>query len=289
MMAITIFVISGLWYWFFQYDVIKHLTGKELTHVLKKSFAIIFYGIIIGILFAGLISVLFSDTVGKIIAYVLLIAVFAASIVVYLAITRNLREEAAKLRKFKAFKKFITTTAALGLAVLTVASAVNITQGNDSFFENLFWGTNEDSIFRREIMEARAEPGNFDPSLNGLGHHKFASIKMRDNPHQDANEILQIPLGEFFAIKERSGRFYKIEYKGREGYVYRSSVKRPKRDRSAEANKHTRIFERSDYSANSNHLPRGTQFFLLGENVNGFVKIDYRGDTRWIPAADLRW
>ena len=25
------------------------------------------------------------------------------------------------------------------------------------------------------------------------------------------------------------------------------------------------------------------------DNVFGLVKIDYRGDTRWIPAADLRW
>jgi len=134
-----------------------------------------------------------------------------------------------------------------------------------------------------------------DPALNGICNPKYLRIRMRAEPHKDAAEIGHIPAGEFFIIKERgkgdpAKHYYEVEYKGTKGYATVSSIKKINKNwnRVATANKHTRVYDSPNQNSENHHKPKGTKAVLLGENVNGFIKV-YAGKEAWIPAGDLKW
>jgi hypothetical protein len=295
--AIPVFLMVALWYWLFHYDEIKTISIKEFSNNVTLSFAIAAYGFLFDMfLIAGITQMLFGPSVAGIVGYIVLFGLYITAILVYLKKTKPYREEAAKERTKPKLKKTILVIAAaymvfsVGSSVLSNVLGLNKKEINIdvSGQSNTEQGTLESESTANKSIWEDPDIAPIDPSLNGIGHYKYAAIRMKAEPHKDAEEIGKIPSGEFFAIKERSGSFFRVDYKGTEGFVQRASVKNLKKDRIAKAIRHTRAYETPNPGANSYHKPKGAGAILLGENVNGFVKVYAEGE-RWIPAADLKW
>ena len=274
LLAISIFAISGLWFWLFHHDEIKTLSIKEYSNTFTISFAILFYGYIIcNFVITAIVAVLVGGIAERIVFNIVTFGVILAAALVYLAKTKSCREDAAAIRKHPRLKKTFFTVMVIGIIAVTIPGMIILIE----------------TAKAQWLVERPQVETNIDSSLNGIGHYKFASVRIKAAANSDSEDIGRIPAGEFFTIKERAGRFVKVDYKGTEGYVQRASTKQLNKNRFAEANKHTRIGEAPDPNANSKHITKGTHFVLLGENVNGFVKVDFRGEIRWIRAADLKW
>jgi hypothetical protein len=136
LMAASIFIISGLWYWLFHYDEIKTISIKEFSNAFTISFAILFYGFFIcNFIITGITSVLFGRIVERIVFNIVTLGIFIAAIIAYLKKTKEYRQEAASVRKHPKLKKTILTIAVVCLVVLTAAGTIGSLNGVEIFYE----------------------------------------------------------------------------------------------------------------------------------------------------------
>lgn len=287
-LAAPIFIMVGFWYWLFHYDEIKTITAKEFAENLSSFIGVLYFGFFfIGLVVAGILQMFFGPNAANTVFYIIFFLLIVSSIWLYLVKTEDLRKAAARERTHPKLKK----------TILIVASAYMVlTLGWNFLTASLGFEREEINIDLTEKNKTTWEEPDIAPidsALNGICNPKYLRITMRAEPHKDAKEIGKIPAGEFFIIKERgkgnpAKYFYKLEYKGKEGYAAVASVEKLKKDRIATANKHTKVYDAPDQSAESNHKPHGSKVILLGENVNDFIKV-YAGKEAWIPAGDLNW
>jgi hypothetical protein len=132
-----------------------------------------------------------------------------------------------------------------------------------------------------------------DTSLNGVGVSKHQSIiAWKDVSSQEREKAFDIPKGEFFTILGKSGKFTKLEYKGSIGYAESSEVKKFTASPIAVVTKNNDIYILTEPRQNSPTLARvwkGVKLTLLGENVDGYIKVDYYGKPGWIKNNNLKW
>ena len=130
--------------------------------------------------------------------------------------------------------------------------------------------------------------GDIDPSLNGIITNRYSSVAIRAEPKKGSEEIGRIPTGVFFKLMGKSGKYTQVEYNGIQGYAYSEAVKKRSKNRVAEVVYAVQIGDSPDTNAKTRTVPKGTKVALLGENVNGFVKIEYVGEVYWIHAPNLK-
>ena len=139
-------------------------------------------------------------------------------------------------------------------------------------------------------LSVRTATENTDASLNGIINTKYLSTRVLAEPSATGNEIAVIKAGEFFTIIGKDGKFTKIEYKGLQGYASSQTVQKLRKERVAVTNKKADICEQPDRSTRLRFpIYKGAQVIMLGENVDGYVKVDHDGTVYWIHARDLKW
>ncbi|MCL2759307.1 MAG: hypothetical protein FWD22_03760 [Treponema sp.] len=100
-------VVPALWFWLWHFDVIKLMGAVELTNMVKNSFTIAFYGIIV-----ACIAAIFNAVVGIFVT----LGVIAASIILYFSKVKPYDQEAARKRGSNA-GRMMTFLIGSGIAV----------------------------------------------------------------------------------------------------------------------------------------------------------------------------
>jgi hypothetical protein len=154
-----------------------------------------------------------------------------------------------------------------------------------------------------EELQMRSEPqlvkeqatqihaGKVDSSLNGIISNTYGNVIVRSEPNKRSAEIARIPIGAFFKITGKSGKFTQIEYNGTRGYALSTAVKKLSKNRAAEMRFDAYGKDKPEKDAKDlRYLMKGVYVALLGENVDGFAKIEYYGEVYWVEASRLcKW
>ena len=141
---------------------------------------------------------------------------------------------------------------------------------------------------RRTKTEAtQIHIGEADPSLNATLSKRRISVLVWAEPNNKSKEVTEIMKGDFFKTLGKSGDYTKIEYKGKQGYTYTEAVVSLDKGRTALVKKGAKLGDKPDKDAKTVTIAGGSKVTLLGENVNRFVKVEYRGEVYWIYDVDL--
>ena len=140
---------------------------------------------------------------------------------------------------------------------------------------------------RTKTEATRTHIGETDPSLNATLSKRRLSMTLWAEPNNKSKEVAEIMKGEFFKTIGKSGDYTKIEYKGQQGYTYTEAVVSLDKGRTALVKKATKLGDKPDKDAKTVPIGGGSKVTLLGEHVNRFVKVEYRGEVYWIYDVNL--
>ena len=143
---------------------------------------------------------------------------------------------------------------------------------------------------RAEQTAVLSKHGDMDSALNYIVKSKYTSAKVRAEPAENAAELINIQPGDFFSVFEKNGKYFGVEYKGQSGYVLRSYVKKlTDKNRFAVLKVSQGFYDEPNKNSKHEWLDYDTKVFLLGENVNDYIKVMYNDRVGWIHKYYLKW